>query len=68
MSNLLQVRDLQKSFVDTGVEIRVLRGLDLDLEEGERLAIVGESGVGKCTLLHILGTLDRPSSGQVLYR
>ena len=68
MSNLLQVRDLQKSFVDTGVEIRVLRGLDLDLEEGERLAIVGESGVGKSTLLHILGTLDRPSSGQVLYR
>ena len=68
MSNLLQVRDLQKSFVDTGVEIRVLRGLDLDLEEGERLAIVGESGVGKSTLLHIIGTLDRPSSGQVLYR
>ncbi|HEY2989777.1 MAG TPA: ABC transporter ATP-binding protein [Candidatus Binatia bacterium] len=68
MSNLLQVRDLHKSFVDTEVEIQVLRGLDLDLAAGERIAIVGESGVGKSTLLHILGTLDRPSRGQILYR
>jgi lipoprotein-releasing system ATP-binding protein len=68
MSNLLRVRDLWKSFQDTSAEIRVLSGLDLDLEEGERLAIVGESGVGKSTLLHILGTLDRPTRGQVLYR
>ena len=69
MSNLLQVRDLHKSFFVTGEEeIRVLQGLDLDLEEGQKVAIVGESGVGKSTLLHILGTLDRPSSGQVVYR
>jgi len=68
MSNLLQVRELDKSFTEVGEEIHVLRGLDLDLAEGERLAIVGESGVGKSTLLHILGTLDRPSSGQVIYR
>lgn len=68
MSKLLQVRALHKSFVETGEEIRVLRGLDLELEEGEKVAIVGESGVGKSTLLHLLGTLDRPSSGQVIYR
>ena len=68
MSNLLQVRELHKSFTEAGEEIHVLRGLDLELAEGERLAIVGESGVGKSTLLHILGTLDRPSSGQVIYR
>ncbi len=68
MSNFVQVRDLHKSFLDTGVEIRVLRGVDFDLNEGERVAIVGESGVGKSTLLHILGTLDRPTSGRVLYR
>jgi lipoprotein-releasing system ATP-binding protein len=68
MSNLLCVRDLWKTFQDTSAEINVLSGLDLDLEEGERLAIVGESGVGKSTLLHILGTLDRPTRGQVLYR
>lgn len=68
MSNLLQVRELHKSFTEVGEEIHVLRGLDLELAEGERLAIVGESGVGKSTLLHILGTLDRPTSGQVIYR
>jgi len=68
MSKLLQVQALRKSFSEAGEEIRVLRGLDFELEEGQRMAIVGESGVGKSTLLHILGTLDRPSSGQVIYR
>lgn len=68
MSDLLQVRDLSKSFIEAGEEIHVLRGLHMELAEGERLAIVGESGVGKSTLLHILGTLDRPNSGQVTYR
>lgn len=67
MNNLLSVRELHKSFVEGGVDIHVLRGLNLDLAEGERLAIVGESGVGKSTLLHVLGTLDRPSSGQIFY-
>ncbi len=67
MSNLLSVRDLFKSFHEGGEEIHVLRGVSLDLEEGERLAIVGESGVGKSTLLHILGTLDRPTQGEILY-
>ena len=68
MSNLLQVQDLRKSFVEGEEEIHVLRGLHMELGEGERLAVVGESGVGKSTLLHILGTLDRPTSGQVTYR
>ncbi len=68
MSNLLKVQGLHKTFTEAGEEIHVLRGLDLELAEGERLAIVGESGVGKSTLLHLLGTLDRPSSGQVIYR
>lgn len=67
MNNLLSARDLRKSFVEGGSEIHVLRGLNLDLGEGERLAIVGESGVGKSTLLHVLGTLDRPTGGQILY-
>jgi lipoprotein-releasing system ATP-binding protein len=67
MSNLLSVRDLHKSFTEGGVEIHILRGVDLELETGERLAIVGESGVGKSTLLHILGTLDRPTRGEILY-
>jgi lipoprotein-releasing system ATP-binding protein len=68
MSSLLQVHDLHKSFVEGGEEIQVLRGLDMELGERERIAIVGESGVGKSTLLHILGILDRPSTGRVIYR
>jgi lipoprotein-releasing system ATP-binding protein len=68
MSELLSVRDLRKSFVEGASEIHVLRGANFDLAEGERVAVVGESGVGKSTLLHILGTLDRPTSGQILFR
>jgi lipoprotein-releasing system ATP-binding protein len=45
----------------------VLRGCSLDIHEGEIIAIVGASGAGKSTLLHIIGTLDRPTSGRVLY-
>ena len=67
MSNLLSVKDLQKSFSEGGNEIHVLQGVNFDLAEGERLAVVGESGVGKSTLLHILGTLDRPTGGKVLF-
>lgn len=47
--------------------MEVLKGIDLVFSQGERSAIVGASGVGKTTLLHILGTLDRPTSGSVLY-
>ena len=68
MSELLSVRDLRKSFVEGASEIHVLRGANFDMAEGERIAVVGESGVGKSTLLHILGTLDRPTSGQILFR
>lgn len=67
MNNLLSVKDLHKSFFEGTSEIHVLRGINLDLGEGERLAIVGESGVGKSTLLHILGTLDHPTSGKIFY-
>jgi lipoprotein-releasing system ATP-binding protein len=48
-------------------ELHVLEGIDLDIEQGEMLAIVGASGVGKSTFLHIIGGLDRPTSGKVLY-
>ena len=59
---------LEKTFHDGSRELRILRGVDLLVREGESLAISGPSGVGKSTLLHILGTLDRPTGGQVLFR
>jgi lipoprotein-releasing system ATP-binding protein len=67
MSNLLSVRDLHKTFTEAGNQIRVLQGISLDLAEGERLAVIGESGVGKSTFLHIVGTLDRPTRGEILF-
>jgi lipoprotein-releasing system ATP-binding protein len=67
-SELLRVEGLHKSFQTGDGSIEVLRGIDLSIHEGERLAILGNSGVGKSTLLHILGTLDRPTEGSVLYR
>jgi len=68
MSNVLECRKLVKTFHDGSRELRILRGIDLAVNEGEALAISGPSGVGKSTLLHIIGTLDRPTSGQVLFR
>ncbi|MEX0801858.1 MAG: ABC transporter ATP-binding protein [Candidatus Binatia bacterium] len=67
MSSLLSARDICKIYSEGGREIVVLRDLKLEVSVGERLAIVGESGVGKSTLLHILGTLDRPTKGQLFY-
>jgi lipoprotein-releasing system ATP-binding protein len=68
MAKLLEVVDLHKSYGAGAEEIHVLRGITMEVQEGERWAIVGESGVGKSTLLHILGALDRPTVGRVTYR
>jgi lipoprotein-releasing system ATP-binding protein len=67
MSEFLEARRLCKTFAEGDRLIHVLRGLDLSLAAGERLAIVGQSGVGKSTLLHILGTLERPTSGEITF-
>ena len=64
---LLQTRSLRKSFMHEGRTLDVLTGIDLTIEAGERIVIVGQSGAGKSTLLHILGTLDNPSSGEILF-
>jgi lipoprotein-releasing system ATP-binding protein len=61
----LQVDNLCKSFPTPSGELSVLRGASFELEPGEALAVMGPSGSGKSTLLHILGTLDRPTSGTV---
>lgn len=65
---LVEIRGLERSFETGGGRVDVLRGLDLDIAEGDRIAIVGQSGVGKSTLLHILGTLDHPTAGVVKFR
>ena len=62
----LKVTHLKKDFPTRNGPLAVLRGIDLELARGEALAVMGPSGSGKSTLLHILGTLDRPTSGTVL--
>jgi lipoprotein-releasing system ATP-binding protein len=64
---LLIARDLSKSFFDGDREIEVLRGLALTVHAGEEVAIIGQSGVGKSTLLHVLGSLERPTAGKVYF-
>ncbi|MFC1528627.1 ABC transporter ATP-binding protein [Candidatus Latescibacterota bacterium] len=60
---ILSARNITKNYVMGKSTLEVLQGVDLDLVEGKILAIIGESGAGKSTLLHILGMLDRPTSG-----
>ncbi|WP_243374035.1 ABC transporter ATP-binding protein [Geotalea sp. SG265] len=66
MSNLLEVRDLYKSY-GNGSKVEVLKGIDLDVATGETIALVGASGAGKSTLMHVLGTIDTPTSGVVRF-
>lgn len=68
VENLIAVRNLNKSFANGGISIDILKGLNFDLPAGETVAIVGASGIGKSTLLHIIGTLDRPDSGELLFQ
>lgn len=64
---VIEVKGLSKVFETDGSRVAALKGIDLVIKKGETLGIVGMSGSGKSTLLHILGTLDRPTSGEVLY-
>ncbi|MAG32198.1 MAG: lipoprotein-releasing system ATP-binding protein LolD [Deltaproteobacteria bacterium] len=65
---LVEIRGLARSFETGGGSVEVLKDLDLEIAKGDRIAIVGQSGVGKSTFLHILGTLDHPSAGSVRFR
>jgi lipoprotein-releasing system ATP-binding protein len=67
-TTLIQAREIFKSFRNGGVQVDVLRGLDFDLASGQTIAIVGASGIGKSTLLHVLGTLERPDRGSLYFR
>ena len=64
---ILSAQDVRKSYQLGGKELSVLQGVDLDLRQGEFMALQGASGSGKSTLLQLLGGLDRPSSGSILF-
>jgi lipoprotein-releasing system ATP-binding protein len=64
---VLELNNIHKSFIHDGSHIEVLRGIDLSLSQGESLAITGASGVGKSTLLNIMGTLEPPTRGTVRF-
>jgi len=68
MSSLIEAVDVRRSFPMGARTLDVLRGVSLAVAEGESLAISGMSGAGKSTLLHVMGGLDRPTAGRVLYR
>jgi lipoprotein-releasing system ATP-binding protein len=60
---MIRLEKLSKTFVKDKNKIEVLRGLDLEIQKGDSLAVLGASGAGKSTLIHILGTLDHPTGG-----
>ncbi|MCX5835643.1 MAG: ATP-binding cassette domain-containing protein, partial [Deltaproteobacteria bacterium] len=64
---MITLKDLSKTFIKDGNSIEVLKGVDFTIARGQSLAILGVSGSGKSTLIHILGTLDHPTSGNVLF-
>ena len=65
MSNILTIKNLEKVYVTDSERLTVLKGLNLNVEEGSKLAVVGESGSGKSTLLNIIGGIDNATSGTV---
>ena len=67
-NNYIRAVSISKGFSHNNVRIEILRGVNFSLQKGETVAIVGASGIGKSTLLHIMGTLDRPDRGTLLYR
>lgn len=68
MNNFLKVENLVKDYKTGDITLRVLKGIFLEVYEGEILGILGPSGAGKSTLLHIMGFLERPTDGDVMFR
>jgi putative ABC transport system ATP-binding protein len=63
---VIELQDVKKIYKMDGVETPALRGVDLKITKGQFIAIMGPSGSGKSTLLHMIGALDKPTSGKIL--
>jgi putative ABC transport system ATP-binding protein len=63
---MIKIKNLTKTYTTKDIETPVLRGIDLDVKEGEFLAIMGKSGAGKSTLMYQIGLLDHPTSGEIV--
>ncbi|MFA5354606.1 MAG: ATP-binding cassette domain-containing protein, partial [Thermodesulfovibrionales bacterium] len=68
MTDLIRAEGLEKSYFTPAGELKVLKGIDCRIGKGEMVGIVGVSGAGKSTFLHLLGTLDRPTAGTITYQ
>ena len=68
MSSLLQTVDLRRVFSETGEELEILKGVNFSMEAGELVALTGSSGSGKSTFLNLVGMLDTPTSGEILFK
>lgn len=64
---IIQCIDLQKKYLDTTTQVHALRGINLKIQEGEFIAIIGSSGSGKTTLLNLIGGLDKPTEGKIFF-
>lgn len=68
MNSLLQTVDLRRVFSETGEELEILKGVNFSMEAGELVALTGSSGSGKSTFLNLVGMLDTPTSGEILFK
>lgn len=64
----ISAKNISKRYTDSDAIIEILKDLSIDIQAGETIAVIGESGIGKSTFLHILGTLDRPDSGTLYFQ
>lgn len=65
---IITLRSVSKTFNGKKIPVEILKDADIDIQKGETIAVVGASGIGKSTLLNIIGTLDKPDAGQIFYR
>ena len=66
-NNIIEIKNLSKTYFSIGEDVNVLKNINWNLKKGDSAAILGESGVGKSTLLYVLGLLTKPTDGEIFY-